>query len=325
MKCDAMGSHRRSYLLISLFTVAVLFAFIVYIAWDNHRFTVTFYQIPSSKTDRKVRIVDLSDLHNASFGPNNEGLTRQIRELAPDFIVMTGDMVTAGNEDMTVITDLCADLIKIAPIYYTFGNHENEMVFGSDVTEEFLEKQAEQTGMQEYGRLDYEKMVPADARLPDALNELGVIVLNNNAITVSRSDVSVDLIGVDNQSGTFFPYSSTVVGEALLNNPEHIKVILAHQPSIWEALACLDIFSYDVLLSGHKHGGIIRMPGLGGMFCEGALWPWFTGNGKEAGMFTTGQGTVIVSRGLGNSSFLPRINNTPELVVIDIGKEVASK
>lgn len=321
---EAKGKGKRCPLI--LFCAAVVFlACAGFIWWDNHHFTVTFFQIPSPKTDGRVRIVDLSDLHNASFGPGNEKLTRQIRELKPDLIVMTGDMVTAGHEDISVVTDLCADLTETAPVYYTFGNHENEMVYGSDVTPEFLEDQAERTGMEEYGRLDYEKIEPVDSRLPEALAALGVTVLNNSAATVSVQGVSVDLIGVDNKSGTFYPYSSTVVGEALLGDPENIKVILAHQPSIWEALTYQEEFSYDVMLCGHRHGGIVRVPGLGGMFCEGSFWPLFTGNGEEAGMFSTGQGMVVASRGLGNSNFLPRINNTPELVVIDIGKEGMSK
>lgn len=320
MRSRETKGKRKRHPLKWCFLAVLFIACVGFIWWDNHHFTVTFFQIPSPKTDGRVRIVDLSDLHNASFGPDNAKLTRQIRELEPDLIVMIGDMVTAGHEDISVVTDLCADLMEIAPVYYTYGNHENEMVFGSDVTPEFLESQAERTGMQEYGRLDYEKIVPVDSRLPEALAALGVTVLNNNAARVSASGVWVDLIGVNNKSGTFYPYSSTVVGEALINDPENIKVILAHQPSVWEALLYQEGFSYDVMLCGHKHGGIIRVPGIGGMFCEGSFWPMFTGKGEEAGMFSTGQGTVVVSRGLGNSNLLPRINNTPELVVIDIGK-----
>ncbi len=173
--------------------------------------------------------------------------------------------------------------------------------------------------MEEYGTLDFDKIVPTDSRLPDALLGLGVTVLNNGGVTVEVKGQSVDLIGVDNLSGTFFPYSAAVVGRALAASPENLKVILAHRPSVAEALTYMD-FEYELLLCGHKHGGIVRIPGLGGMFCEGSFWPWFTGEGKEAGMLSGPQGTVVVSRGLGNSSLLPRINNTPELVVIDIEK-----
>ena len=84
-----------------------------------------------------------------------------------------------------------------------------------------------------------------------------------------------------------------------------------------ERQMCQEELRYDLLLCGHKHGGIIRVPGLGGMFTSGGgYWNWFTG--YDSGLIPNAQGNVVISRGLGNSNLLPRVNNTPELVVIDI-------
>ena len=282
------------------------------------RFEVSFYQIESNKTGERIRVVGLSDLHNWTFGKDNEDLIGRIQTLEPDLILIAGDMVVSGNDDISVAVSLCQNLTEIAPVYYSFGNHENEMVYGSDMLVEFLDEQAAKIGTDEYGTLDFDKIEMIDSRLPEQLREAGVTILNNGAASVTVRGQQVDIAGVDNLSGGYFPYSYHMIETFLTSDPQNLKLIIAHRPLIpYAGIVYQEDLRYDLLLCGHKHGGIIRIPGLGGMFSSGGdYWHWFTG--YDSGMIPNEQGNVVISRGLGNSNPLPRVNNIPELVVIDI-------
>lgn len=293
-----------------------LFYFFLYWA-GTARFETTFYQIDNEKVKNPVRIVAISDLHNTTFGKNNCKLIERIVSLEPDLITILGDMNVYGDENIDVVVSLCEQLVEIAPVCYTYGNHENEMVFGSDMTGEFMEALADQYTVDEYGTIDYSRIAPVDARLPEALERLGVLILNNNSESIRVEEVQVDVVGIDNLSGTYFPYSYHIVEEVLDTEPQNLKLILTHRPLLDYAISFQEDLHYDLILCGHTHGGIIRLPGVGGMFAEGGFWPWFTGKGREAGCYKTDQGSVIVSRGMGNRWPIPRINNVPELVVVD--------
>ena len=80
----------------------------------------------------KIRVIELADLHNWTFGKDNKDLVKRIKDLKPDVIAIAGDMVLAGDQDISVAVSLCRQLVEIAPVYYSFGNHENEMVYGTD-------------------------------------------------------------------------------------------------------------------------------------------------------------------------------------------------
>lgn len=304
------------FLLVEIIVI-LLFVYGCLYFWGKANFMVSFYQISSEKIENEIRVVGLSDLHNWEFGKNNKKLVERIQELDPDIILIAGDMMLSGDEDISVVTSLCEQLVQIAPVYYSFGNHENDMVYGEGDQKAFLDEQSAIIGTGEDGMLDFDKLEMVDSRLPDMLKSLGVTILNNNFTSIQIKNQTIDIAGVDNTSGSYFPYSSYMVETFLTTNPQNLKIILAHMPSIpFAAMTYQSDLKYDLVLCGHKHGGIIRIPGLGGMFSgEGDLGNLFSG--YDSGMITTTQGNVVVSRGLGNSNFLPRINNTPELVVVD--------
>ena len=99
----------------------------------------------------KIRVIELADLHNWTFGKDNKDLVKRIKDLKPDVIAIAGDMVLAGNQDISVAVSLCRQLVEIAPVYYSFGNHENEMVYGTDMLVDFLDEQAAISGTEEDG------------------------------------------------------------------------------------------------------------------------------------------------------------------------------
>ena len=318
-KAGEKTKKRRRRRRVLIFAAAVLLLYAGCCAAGRFRFTVTRYEISSVRSAAPVRIVSLSDLQGWTFGRDNERLLARIRELKPDLIAIAGDMLTRQDADRSreVTLSLCRELVLLAPVVYTYGNHENELAYGTDITPEFLEEQ------ERLGRVDAEgtvllEQIPESDEGPKAeLEALGVRILNNRAVSLTVAGQPVGVAGIDNLSGTYFPYSYRMTERFLTERPGELKILLAHRPVvIREGVNLQEGLSYDLALCGHTHGGIIRLPVLGEMFRDGRIWPPFTG--EESGLHKTEHGTVMTGRGLGNSNWLPRIGNIPELVVVDI-------
>ena len=301
-----------------ILTLCLVFAFLYIALYLNGRlhFETVFYQIPSPKTEERIRLVCITDLHNWTFGKGNENLVARIEGLSPDLILIAGDMITAGNDDIAVAVSLCGRLVDIAPVYYSYGNHENKMVYGENIGPGYLEKHEDELFAENGEAADFAALPMIDSRLPDALMEQGVILLNNETDSIQVKGCQVDLAGLNMQSGAYYRYSSQMMEEFLSHEKQNFKIIIGHHPSIYDAVATQRWLQYDLLFCGHTHGGIIRIPGIGGIVRPEGYGPW---NGShDSGLFNTEQGCVFLGRGLGNNNLIPRICNTPELAVIDI-------
>lgn len=248
----------------------------------SNELETTFYHLysPKIRGAENTRLVILSDLHNREFGSGNKKLTKQIEILKPDLIVIAGDMVNADDDNLGIILSLCEKLVEIAPVYYSPGNHENHLL--------------------------YEKEIP----LEEKLEEKGVHVLVNRAeaVTIHRTPF---LIG----GLTTAPEGYGEFGEEFIKEyekSEDFKLLISHYPGLYyESLADKEI---DLGVCGHYHGGVVRIPGLGGLYHgDTGFFPKYSG-----GMYDLSSSTVFVSRGMGGHSGFPRINNRPELAVIDI-------
>ena len=266
-------------LLVVLASVAMFF-FGRYLSSDD--LEVTFYHHYSSKITgtANTRLVVLSDLHNREFGSGNRNLIRQIADLKPDLIIMAGDMVNAWEDDLDVILNLCKELLKIAPIYYGPGNHENHL---------FYEKGSD---------------------LESLLTEMGVHVLVNRAEEVTIHKTPFLIGGLTTDVDGYEEYGAGFIEE--YEKSRDFKLLIAHYPSLYyEALADTKI---DLGICGHFHGGLVRFPFVGGLY-HGDTGPFPKYSG---GMYRLPQSTIFVSRGMEDHSGFPRINNRPELAVIDI-------
>lgn len=279
-----MPKHRgRNVLLAVMLVVAILGTVIIGNVIQNRTFGTTFYRVESSKILNDVRIVLLTDLHNHEYGAGNLELVNKIKDLKPDIIAMAGDMVVKDDPDTSVVTDLCSQLLEIAPVYYSMGNHEGEMIYNYNI--------------------------PLDSEL----KELGVTVFYNDSVDVDINGNQFRIGGVGTSPEDFEEYSESFVED--FEKTEDFKLLLAHYPSLfYDCMADADI---DLALSGHFHGGQIQVPGLGGLFAiPFDLLPEYCD-----GIFTLQEnGKLVVSRGLGDSRIIPRINNKPELVVVDLRK-----
>lgn len=231
------------------------------------------------------KIVQISDLHDAQIGENNETLIAMTAETEPDCIVLTGDFVDSSRFHPERSLSVAEALVKIAPVYYVSGNHE------AILPDE-----------------DYQA-------LTDGLRALGVCVLEDESAELTRDGQSIRLIGLTDIG--FHPGTLEEKKDALrtalsaLLPEDEFSVTLAHRPEL------MDVYTEcgaPLVLSGHAHGGQIRLPGIGGLIAPGqGLFPKYTeGKYEENGT------TLVVSRGIGNSVLPLRVNDRPQIVVVQL-------
>ena len=229
-------------------------------------------------------IVHLSDLHGHEYGEGNSDLLALVREQGPDLIVITGDLIDR-EEQLQMIPALAKGLAAIAPAYYVTGNHEWSL--GTAKVKE----------------------------LKNLLAQCGVTSLSNQYEILERNGAQIVLAGVDDPNG----YADQKTPEALHAQiesaaPGLFTLLLAHRNDRFDRYAAA---GYDFVMSGHAHGGIVRLPFVGGLMgADRLLFPEWT-----SGVYTLGDSTLFVSRGLGNNT-APfrgfRLFNRPELAVVTL-------
>ena len=228
------------------------------------------------------KIVQLSDLHGSEFGRDNARLIKAVADEEPDLIALTGDFLDEGKagQELPALEALVKELVKLAPVYFVSGNHD----WASGAAPELFE----------------------------TLGAAGVNCLRNDFVYLERGGDVLVLGGVDDPNGpadmeTPDEFAARLRSEA----PGAFTLLLAHRAYWAERYPELDV---DLILCGHTHGGIVRLPFLGGVAGTNfALFPEY-----DAGLFETGAYKLYISRGLGNSVPLPRFLNTPELVSITL-------
>lgn len=256
---------------------------------QNNHITVTEMSLTSPKLPKSFessKIVHLSDLHNKRFGKDQRKIIDAIKEIEPEIIVFTGDLIDSRRYDEAPSLALLEALVQIAPTYVVNGNHE----WRSGKFPLFERK----------------------------MKDIGVHVLRNETIKIDKGDAQIYVTGIDDPASeqradqvvTTENIQKAMIGEA----EGSFNLLLAHRP---ELLSLYSAYPFDVVFSGHAHGGQIRLPFMGGVIAPNqGLWPTYT-----EGMHTMDNTTMIVSRGLGNSLFPFRIFNRPEIIVLTVHSE----
>ena len=240
-----------------------------------------------------------------------EQLPKKVQKLKPDLILCTGDM-TDGENDVAI--SLCKELAAIAPAYYIYGNNEVEKYYDVPLEQEDLD---EKFGFDNDSR-DPAKLLEATDELTQALEEVGVKVLKNAYDTVTIDKTKVDIYGVlTSNPSAFWSYAGKSFSDYLYFDQDHLKITAIHEPVVFEVY---EPESWgDLVLAGHNHGGLVKIPIIGPLYTlEGGLLP------ARKGCYVSGRYEVqgrplIVSAGLENKNVF-RINNQPELVIVDINK-----
>lgn len=280
-------------LTILLGAVGVLTVFFLLVmAVDCNRFTIREYHCSDRRLEKDVKIVLLSDLHDKSFGKDNRRLIAAIDRIHPDMVLVAGDMYTASmNQDAAAARKLMAELASRYPIYYGNGNHEHK------------------TGLypEDYGYV-YQNYA-------QELSRLKVRHLINQKVQLPGMGMAIYGLEPDREYYGKFKRKKMDKGylEKLLGRPDILEfsVLIAHNPDYFEEYAA---WGADLIVSGHVHGGLMRLPVFGGVISPAMrLFPKYDG-----GLFKEGSSTMVLSRGLGTHTLPIRIFNPGELVVIGL-------
>ena len=278
----------KTKVLVAVIILLVVLA--IWTIWSNSALELNKYTVESKKLPKAFdgfKIVQVSDLHNAEMGEDNEKLLALISEVKPDIIAITGDMIDSRRTDVEIALDFAEEAVKIAPCYYVCGNHELRVKEYDD--------------------------------LKEGLHALGVVILENEKKSIIKEDQEISLIGLNDPSfeafATYMDEDELIEAylKPLVEDDNNYKVLLSHRPELLETYAEAGV---DLALSGHAHGGQIRLPIIGGIIApHQGLLPEYDG-----GLYIKEETSMVVSRGIGNSIFPFRFNNRPEVVLIELNE-----
>ncbi len=318
---ESSTKRSRNIKAVKLFLVSAVFAFfaavIALVACNyisNREFRESFYTVSSLKADSHIRVVQISDLHNCTYGKDNQKLIERVEKLEPDIIICTGDILDSVKNRREDVVNMCEKLAGIAPSYYIYGNNEVEKIYDFHLNQTSLDKKF---GFNDDNR-DGNKLLEVADSFEKELENCGVKVLKNETDTLSVGSTDIDILGVlTSNPSAFWSYSGEVFESYINSNPNNLKITAIHEPVIFKEF---DVeFWGDLILCGHTHGGTVRLPFLGPVYThEDGLFPERS-DGYAYGRYDVKGRPLIVSSGLENSNIF-RINNQPELVIVDINK-----
>lgn len=280
--------HRGRGCLTALIILALIAAAAAFLIKDSREdLEISRYEVASQKLPESFdgfKIVQLSDLHGAEFGEDGMELVDKVGSLEPDIIALTGDFVT-DEGDLAAVKKLVGRLTELCPVYFVSGNHE----FGSGLA----------------------------IKVRNILERAGVKYLSNEYLTISRGEDEILLGGVEDPLAYADMLSPDELAQKMNDAaPDAFKILLGHR-NYW--MTEYPELPVDLIFCGHAHGGLIRIPGVGGLIgTDRRLFPDF-----DAGEYNNGRYTLIVSRGLGNSVSIPRIFNRPEIVCVELSSAYA--
>lgn len=281
---------------------------------SNKTFVENIYNVGNIKVNEKVRIIQISDLHTSTYGKDNSQLIDRVKKLKPDAIIYTGDCIEPNEESVKATIKLCSSLAETAPSYYVYGNNEIDWVYGFYLTKDTLD---EKFGFDDDNR-NPDKLLEMKDGFQEQLEKAGVNVLKNEKDTIVVGTTKVDIYGsLTSNPSAFWHYSEESFGDFLYKDSSNVKVFAIHEPFVFEELD--SDFWGDLMLCGHTHGGVIKVPVLGPLYTqEGGLFPE-RNECFVSGRYSFSGKHLIVSPGLDNSSMF-RINNEPELTIIDMNR-----
>lgn len=285
--------------MLAAFCVAVALA-VAEIVRELHGFKVRHYTVTSPKLKREMRerkLLFLSDLHNHKYGEHNEKLLDAVRRQKPDLILITGDMlVSRQGSRWEVAAEFVRQLPSICPVYYANGNHEQRM----------------RENPEKYGDayFAYKRELEA-CGVQFLINEKAVLSWDGNSVVITGLEVPDSCYSRKKRMRLGLREMERRVGKA---DERSYQILLVHQPDF---MSVYKAWGGDLILSGHLHGGIIRVPGLGGVISpQMGLFPKYSGS-----LYREEDTSIVVSKGLGTHTVNIRLFNPAELIVLHVGGE----
>lgn len=278
---------KRKIKIIILISILLLFLLCFYLYYENNYLQVSNYTIKSARLPadfNNYKIVHISDFHNTTSKKLTADLIQEIKNCKPNLIALTGDLIDAKKIDIETAISFIKEINTLAQIYYVTGNHEASIN-------------------------NYDE-------LKEKLENNNVIVLDDKVEKIKVNDSEINIVGINDPQMAHNGYfeDSVIVKEELIQiqyDKNNFSILLSHRPELVKTYA---ENSFDLVLSGHAHGGQIRIPFIGGLVAPNqGLFPKYT-----SGIYEEDKTKMLVSRGIGNSILPFRINNRPELVVIEL-------
>lgn len=298
----------------------LLVVFILWTAAEQKLLATTRYIVMSEKLPKTfdhTSFVILADLHNNNFGMNNERLISKIEKLKPEFIVMAGDIINKGSKcspsnALTLMEQLAANY----KIFYAYGNHEQRLNgLNTNNDEDKIKQQAVSHAIN--NNTEQKHLFSSWTEYKNKLTKLGVIFLDNKSTFFIKNGEKLRITGVSIDKKFFEHTRKPAMEKGYLNTlignskDADYQILIAHNPVYFKEYIG---WGADLILSGHLHGGLVRLPGIGGMVSpQVSLFPKY-----DAGIFSENGHQMVVSRGLGSHSIMPRIFNAPEIVSVTL-------
>lgn len=275
--------------IIIIFSIICLLIILcgIYFYFENTTLEVSTYQIASNKIPNEFnnyKIIQISDFHNNTSSKLTKKLIAEIKNQKPNIIVITGDLIDSTKTNVDIAIDMIKEIIEIAPVYYVMGNHEART--------------------NEYDNLKSQMI------------ELGVKILENEAQEIQLNNSTINILGINDPSFNKERdiYDSETVKSNIENiqyNEDNFTILLSHRPEVFKIYVEKNI---DLVFTGHAHGGQIRLPFIGGIIAPNqGTFPEYTD-----GIYREKDTTMVVSRGIGNSIIPFRVNNRPELMIVEL-------
>lgn len=274
--------------LLVIFIILILC--VIYLYYQNTQLQVTNYLITDNKIPNdfnNFKIIQISDFHNTKNKRLKNKLVNEIKKQEPDIIVITGDLIDSSKPNLNNAINFIKEINKVADIYFVSGNHEASYKNYSELKNELIKNK--------------------------------VTILENETKILEINDSKINLIGIEDPVMNPNPYDSdeNVIKSSLEHqdyNKDNYSILLSHRPEQFNTYVNNNL---NLVLTGHAHGGQIRIPFIGGLVAPNQeLFPKYT-----SGQFTEENTTMIISRGIGNSILPFRINNRPELVIVELSNK----
>lgn len=282
-------------IILTILTVLILLCLAV-VVWDCHHFVVRKYSVTSPKITRDFKFVLLTDLHNNTFGKNNQKLLDAVCNIEPDFVVIGGDIYTAicGKSMTDVSVAFVTELAGKFPVYFANGNHEQK-------TKESVE---------EFGNV-YEDFISEFCKAQGHF-------LCNESTDIEELNTRITGLALPFEYYKKFIniHPDKSILNEMLNEPskDRYNILIAHNPEYFPDYAD---WGAELVLSGHFHGGLVRLPFIGGIVSPRyKLFPKY-----DAGMYKKEASTMILSCGLGTHTLPIRFNNPGEISLVEVSKE----
>lgn len=249
----------------------------------------TNYALSSEQICERIRIVFLSDLHCRSFGKNNQNLYDLIIEEKPDFIALAGDLFsrTSSEEEISALCEFLSQLTQVVHVFYSLGNHEMDYI-------------------QTYGN-----------SILNQLSTTGVTVLENQFIDI---ELHGQILRIGGTSELLYQHVEAKENDGVysflltFSDTNSFKLMLSHRPEGYYFGDASQIWNIDLILSGHTHGGLIRVPLIGGLYAP--IQGFFPD--VDYGKYVFNNSTLLITSGLAGYEWLPRVNNLPEIAVVEL-------